>query len=102
MAEANAAEPLRLWGCSGVQGRMVLGAHVGQACPGTRELAESLSVYGDEAFAITYRCARPGSKSGDLSEGQMTSPRHQYQDCDVLGWQIPTSPLNPCIVTPGT
>lgn len=55
MAEANAAEPLRLWGGSGVQGRVVLGARVEQACLGASQLADSLSVYGDEAFAITYR-----------------------------------------------
>lgn len=55
VAEANANEPLRMWGGSGVQGRVVLGAHVDQACLGASQLAESLSVYGDEAFAITYR-----------------------------------------------
>ena len=56
--EANAQEPLRLWGGSGVQGRVVLGARVDQACLRAADLAESLSAYQDEAFAITYRCRR--------------------------------------------
>ena len=57
VAEANAAEPLRLWGGSGVQGRVVLGAHVDEACLGASQLGDTLSVYGDEPFAITYRCS---------------------------------------------
>jgi hypothetical protein len=55
--EANAAEPLRFWGGGAVQGRVVLGAAVRQACPGADDLANALSVYDGEAFAVTYRRA---------------------------------------------
>ena len=55
--EANAAEPLRFWGGGAVQGRVVLGAAVRQACPGADDLATALSVYDGEAFAVTYRWA---------------------------------------------
>ena len=55
--EANAAEPLRFWGGGAVQGRVVLGAAVRQACPGADDLADALSVYDGEAFAVTYRRA---------------------------------------------
>ena len=40
---------------NGVQGRVVLGARVEDACRGPAEYADALHLFGDRPFALTYR-----------------------------------------------